>query len=830
MPKGTAKSPAFLTFMERRCEMYAQVIIDANHAEVDRVFDYRVPAQWEEAICVGLRVMVPFGQRNTKREGYVIALTETTEVPAGKIKEIVEILDEGRPILTPPILELAKWMKKEYFCTLNQCLQAVMPAGIRTKSVWYVELTEQTAELSEKEQQVADVLTEQGGAAPLRELEQVFGNRTEYILRCLQGKKVVRLRQKITRSTYKEEKRYVSLTENEELLAEVKEKAEKDKRLAGQLRVLSAISQEESISVEELKEKASVTDSPIRTLLQKGILVEQRRQEKRDVFQLEDYTPTQPFYPTPEQAQALALLREEEQKEGKRPILLHGVTGSGKTEIYMQLIEHVIMEGKQAIVLVPEISLTPQIMERFISRFGKRVSVTHSRLSLGERLDQWRKARDGEISIIIGPRSALFMPFSNLGVIVMDECHESSYISDVTPKYHTREVARKLSELTGALLVMGSATPDIDSYHRAVTGEFLLLQLKERTKGSRLPEVFVTDMRKELEDGNRSAFGLPLQQAIRENLEKGQQTMLFLNRRGYSTFVSCRKCGEVLTCPSCNVSYTYHASDKALVCHYCGKEVPMPKTCPSCGSHYIRYFGTGTQKIEEETRRLFPEASVLRMDADTTTGKNGHARILELFGKGKVDILIGTQMIAKGHDFPNVTLVGILAADLSLNLGTYQAAENCFQLITQAAGRAGRGEFAGRVFIQTYQPENHAIRMAAAQDYEGFYQEEILLRQAMEYPPFSHIFSVLITGEMEQEVILAAQRLGAFMNHYAERAGCTVVGPAPATLPKFRGEFRWQIFAKGTDAERLKAFALYTVEQTKKDVSREIRFHLAFLA
>lgn len=810
--------------------MYAQVIVDANHAEVDRVFDYRVPAQWEEEVCVGLRVMVPFGQRNTKREGYVIALTETTEVPEGKIKGIVEILDEGRPILTPSILELAKWMKKEYFCTLNQCLQAVMPAGIRTKSVWYAELTGQTSELSEKEQQMIDVLEEQGGAVPLRELEQIFGNRTEYILRCLQEKKVVRLHQKTTRSTYKKEKRYVSLTENEELLIAAKEKAEKDKRLAGQLRVLSAISQGESLSVEELKEKAAVTDSPIHTLLQKGVLVEQRRQEKRDVFQLEDYTPTQPFYPTPAQAQALALLREEEQKEQKRPVLLHGVTGSGKTEIYMQLIEHVIMAGKQAIVLVPEISLTPQIMERFISRFGKRVSVTHSRLSLGERLDQWRKARDGEISIIIGPRSALFMPFSNLGVIVMDECHESSYISDVTPKYHTREVARKLSELTGALLVMGSATPDIDSYHRAVTGEFLLLQLKERTKGSRLPEVFVTDMRKELEDGNRSAFGLPLQQAIRENLEKGQQTMLFLNRRGYSTFVSCRKCGEALTCPSCNVSYTYHASDKALVCHYCGKEVPVPKTCPSCGSHYIRYFGTGTQKIEEETRRLFPEASILRMDADTTTGKNGHARILELFGKGKADILIGTQMIAKGHDFPNVTLVGILAADLSLNLGTYQAAETCFQLITQAAGRAGRGELAGRVFIQTYQPENHAIRMAAAQDYEGFYQEEILLRQAMEYPPFSHIFSVLITGEMEQEVILAAQRLGAYMNHYAERAGCTVVGPAPAPLPKFRGESRWQIFAKGTDAERLKAFVLYTVEQTKKDVSREIRFHLAFLA
>lgn len=808
--------------------MYAQVIIDANHAEVDRVFDYAVPEIWNSTVCVGLRVMVPFGQRNTRREGYVIALTETTEVPDGKIKEIVEILDDGRPVLTPAILELAKWMKKEYFCTLNQCLQAVMPAGIRTKSIWYAELTGQNADLTEKEQQVADTLQDQGGILPLREMEQIFGNRTEYLLRCLQEKKVVRLRQKTTRSTYKKEKRYIFLTDKEELLTAVREKAAKDKRLAGQMRVLSVLQEGKSLSVEELKERASVTDSPIHTLLQKGVLTEQRREEKRDVFQLEDFAPTQPFYPTPEQAQALALLREEMKKEEKRPVLLHGVTGSGKTEIYMQLIQDAIGEGKQAIVLVPEISLTPQIMERFISRFGKRVSVTHSRLSLGERLDQWRKARDGEISIIIGPRSALFMPFSNLGVIVMDECHESSYISDVTPKYHTREVARKLSELTGALLVMGSATPDIDSYHRAVTGEFLLLQLKERTKGSRLPEVFVTDMRKELEEGNRSAFGLPLQQAIRENLEKGQQTMLFLNRRGYSTFVSCRKCGEALTCPSCNVSYTYHASEKALVCHYCGKEIPVPKTCPSCGSHYIRYFGTGTQKIEEETKRIFPEARVLRMDADTTTGKNGHARILELFGKGKADILIGTQMIAKGHDFPNVTLVGILAADLSLNLGTYRAAENCFQLITQAAGRAGRGELPGKVFIQTYQPENHAIRMAAAQDYEGFYQEEILLRQAMEYPPFSHIFSVLITGEMEREVVLAAQRLGAFMNHYAERAGCTVVGPAPAPLPKFRGEFRWQIFAKGTDAERLKSFGIYTVEQTKKEVSREIRFHLAF--
>lgn len=809
--------------------MYAQVIIDANNAEVDRLFDYLVPEALEQSMTVGVRVMVPFGQRNVKKEGYVLALAETTEVPKNKIKTILEVLDEGKPIFTPTMLTLAKWMKKTYFCTLNQCLQAIMPSGIRTKSLWYVEIrTDLPSALTKNEQKLFDFIQAHGGTMPMQELEQEYDGRLTHALQCLKEKKVVALKQKTHRSTYKKEIRMFALTQDTALLQEVRKKAEHSQRTAGQCRVLTILELEGSQSLAALKEKASVTISTIQTLCKKGAVIEYRQEEKRSVFCAEDFEKSFPFTPTAEQEQALSLLYAEMKKKEKKPVLLHGVTGSGKTEIYMQLIQKVITEGKQAIVLVPEISLTPQIMERFISRFGSAVSVTHSRLSMGERLDQWKKARDGEISVMIGPRSALFAPFSNVGVIVMDESHESSYYSDITPKYHTRDVAVKLSELTGALLVMGSATPDIESYYHAQQGEYLLVEMKQRTKGSHLPDTTIVDMRKELEEGNRSPFSKELQEAIQQNLNNGQQTMLFLNRRGYSTFISCRSCGEALTCPECNITYTYHAKEKSLICHYCGRQAEIPKHCPSCGSPYIRYFGTGTEKIEEETKKLFPKARVLRMDLDTTMQKGSHARILEQFGKGEADILVGTQMIAKGHDFPNVTLVGIMAADLSLNTGGYMAAETCFQLITQAAGRAGRDALSGRVYIQTYQPESHAVRFAAAQDYKGFYDAEIVLRASMEYPPFTNIFSIMLSGEKEQEVVDSIRYLAAVMTHYNQKTGFTIVGPSPAALPKFRGEYRWGLFVKAQDAERLKAFALYCVDKAKKAKRTKVRFHLSF--
>ncbi|MBR4114278.1 MAG: primosomal protein N', partial [Anaerotignum sp.] len=662
---------------------------------------------------------------------------------------------------------------------------------------------------------------------PLDEIQAEFSGKVLDFLRKMEEKGLLEMKQQLHRSEYRKEKRLLSLDMDHPLLEAVWRKTERDKRLEGQRLILEYLQNGEEVTAEELKEKFGITDSPIRTLLGKGILKERKQTELRDVFDAEDFEWTTAFVPTEEQAAALYAICKEMEREEKRPVLLHGVTGSGKTEIYMQMIADVIAKGQQAIVLVPEIALTPQILERFISRFGDKVSVTHSRLSMGERVDQWKKARDGEISVIIGPRSALFMPFRNVGVIIMDEAHENSYVSDITPKYDTKDVAAAAAKIYDALFLMGTATPDLVSYHKAKEGEYLLLELKERTGGGTLPEVFVTDMRKELAEGNRSAFSRELQDAIQENLQKGEQTMLFLNRRGYATFVSCRSCGEAMKCPECDITYTYHEKEKALVCHYCGRRADIPQVCPKCGSKYIRYFGTGTQKIEEEAKKLFPEARILRMDLDTTLTKHSHEQILETFGKGKADILIGTQMIAKGHDFPHVTLVGIMAADLSLNMDSYTAAETGFRLMTQAAGRAGRRDDRGRVFIQTYQPEHYAVKHAANQDYQGFFAEEILMRQMMGHPPFSSFFSILVTSEEKVEAEVASQKLAAEIAKADGEGIAMILGPVPAALPRFRGEYRYQLIVKAAKEEPLRELVLPVVEKLKKDRKSNVKYQLS---
>lgn len=409
----------------------------------------------------------------------------------------------------------------------------------------------------------------------------------------------------------------------------------------------------------------------------------------------------------------------------------------------------------------------------------------------------------------------------------MDEAHENSYVSDITPKYDTKDVAAAAAKKYNALFLMGTATPDLVSYHRAKEGEYLLLELKERTGGGTLPQVFVTDMRKELAEGNRSAFSRELQEAIRENLRKGEQTMLFLNRRGYATFVSCRGCGHVMSCPECDITYTYHQKEHALVCHYCGRRADIPQTCPACGSKYIRYFGTGTQKIEEEAKRLFPAARILRMDLDTTMTKHSHEEILETFGKGEADILIGTQMIAKGHDYPNVSLVGIMAADLSLNIDSYTAAETAFRLMIQAAGRAGRRDDHGRVFIQTYQPEHYAVQHAAKQNYQGFFAEEMLMRQMMGHPPFSSFFSILVTGEDQTEAEFSARKLAAEIAKADGEGIAMILGPVAAALPRFRGEYRYQLIVKASEEEALRELVLPVVEERKKDRKSTVKYQLA---
>ena len=485
--------------------------------------------------------------------------------------------------------------------------------------------------------------------------------------------------------------------------------------------------------------------------------------------------------------------------------LLNGVTGSGKTEVYIRCIRHALETGRGAIVLVPEISLTPQMVAWFRARFGDGAAVLHSGLSAGERFDEWRRIRFGEARVVVGARSAIFAPMEDIGVVIVDEEHENTYQSESRPRYDAREVAWRRAETNGAALVLGSATPSISSFMRAMPGvrpenRLELLEMPERVKGRPLPEVELVDMRGEFERGNHSVFSARLAQALRECLSAGEQAMLFINRRGHSTFVSCRKCGYVVKCPQCDVSMTSHQAENLLRCHYCGNTMAPPRSCPQCGSGYIKYFGAGTQKVAEEARRYFPEARVVRMDVDTTREKNAHERILNRFRSGEANVLIGTQMIAKGLDFPNVTLVGVVAADSTLNLPDYRSVERTFQLITQVAGRAGRAEKSGRVIVQTYEPDHYGIQLAAKQDYRSFYRRESAFRKSALYPPFTQIMRVVYSGKEEAAVRGAAEadeeRMNAWLDAQGMRRDVVQLRALEAPIALLRGEHRWQLFLK----------------------------------
>jgi len=509
--------------------------------------------------------------------------------------------------------------------------------------------------------------------------------------------------------------------------------------------------------------------------------------------------------------------------------LLHGVTGSGKTEVYMHAIQATLAQGRQSIVLVPEIALTPQMVNLFTARFGNRVAVTHSRLTAGERFQIWKMALDGEITLTIGPRSAIFTPFSNLGLIIIDEEHEHTYHSETTPKYDAREVAIKRALLAGATVVLGSATPSLESYYRAEEGIYKLLELPERVNKTN-PNVTIIDMRREIARGNISIFSMEFQTALQETLQAGRQAILFLNRRGHSSFVSCRWCGYVLACAQCRVNHTYHADKNRMLCHYCGTGTTLPTECPACNSKHIKLYGMGTQKIEEEVQALFPSVGVLRMDMDTTRGKFGHAKVLDAFRKGEAQVLIGTQMVAKGLDFPNVTMVGVVAADPSLNTGDFRAAEHTFQLLTQVSGRAGRAMHSGHVYIQTYNPEHYVFSFAQTADYKRFYEHEMQLRRGMIYPPFSHVFSIMLSGANEKDIILALQKLLAIVEYVRTRDGrdrFQVIGISPAFVSKIKNLFRWKLLVKCTEEEPLKAFILYCIKKLKEnDPLTGITIHL----
>ncbi len=529
-----------------------------------------------------------------------------------------------------------------------------------------------------------------------------------------------------------------------------------------------------------------------------------KREKKRNPFADYQREANTAKHLTEEQAAAVTQIEDSIQKELHEVFLIHGVTSSGKTELYMQAISACLKKGKTAIMLVPEISLTVQTIERFINRFGnEQVAVLHSKLSLGERYDEWMRVQNGEVKIVIGARSGIFAPLKDIGIIILDEEHESTYKSDMSPKYDTFEVAVKRAMLNRSVVLLGSATPSIQSFYRAQKGMFRLIRLTKRYNEMPLPQVEVVDMREELKNGNTSIFSISLYNRIQECLEKKKQVILFLNRRGYSTFISCRSCGYVLKCPDCGISMTYHKENNEVRCHFCGKKTSVPKTCPSCESSYIKYFGMGTEKVEEKASEIFEGANISRLDLDTIKKKGSIERVLNSFHKGKIDILIGTQLVAKGLDFANVGLVGIISADVSLNIPDYRSSERAFQLITQAAGRTGRGDFPGKVIIQTYTPQHYAIECASHHDYEGFYQQELALRKQTAYPPFCDFFQLIISSEQEEEARRMAEEAGIFLKKTkGSNESFSVLGPHPAAIYKMNDRFRYQILMKAQPGSR----------------------------
>ena len=729
-------------------ERYADIIIEISHEKVDRPFQYKIPQELADAVYPGVRVHVPFGRGNQDRLGYVVDISEETEYPKEKIKEITSV-DEKSTTAECSQIQIAYWLKRQYGSTMITALKTVLPVKQKFKMP--------------------------------------------------------------------EKKKVTALLNRAELPAVIEECERKHQ--TAKVRVLQALTENDVLPYELIRQKLNVSAATLQTLEKQGYLrIDSEAYYRNPVRHVK--TGDKRVTLSEMQQHIIEDVIQEYRAGNPGTYLVHGVTGSGKTEVYLGIIEQMISMGKQAIVLIPEIALTYQTLLRFYQRFGDRVSVMNSTLSMGEKYDQIERAKNGLIDVIIGPRSALFTPFPNLGVIIVDEEHESSYKSESMPKYHARETAIQIASMHGAGVVLGSATPSMEAYYRAKHGEYKLYKMTGRQGGSSLPGVYTIDLREELKQGNRSVFSRKLQELMKERLQKKEQTILFLNRRGYAGFISCRACGHVMKCPHCDVSLSEHRNGM-LVCHYCGYEEVKKSKCPVCGSKYLMGFKAGTEQIEEAIHKEFPEARVLRMDADTTRTKESYEKILSAFADEKADILVGTQMIVKGHDFPNVTLVGVLAADLSLNQNDYRAGERTFQLLTQAAGRAGRGNKPGEVVIQTYQPEHYSIVHAARQDYEGFYEEEMAYREFMQYPPVAHLLAVLITsGEQEAGALLCTKMTElvkktadpdnsvtvVYGEHEAEKqpwSGIQVIGPAEATIGKINDLYRHVFYVRHADYQIL---------------------------
>jgi primosomal protein N' (replication factor Y) len=767
---------------------------------VFKTFHYRIPEKMIGALRIGMRVLVPFKGR--KVTGFSIDLLD--QPPKGveeKLREVEDLLDEA-PLIDPQMLRFCRWISDYYLYPLGEVIKTGLPPGLQLKSELILSLTQDGIE-----------------SLARRDLEPIQEKVFKEIGRC--GKISLRKMLKpplgeVSRSQLFSWKRKGLLNIDPGIEGkEVRPKFEKVVHYQGgdstqpisrkQAEILNWIKEKGDLSYTELSKRFKSLSKNIQSLQAKGLLSLLRREVCRDLSVRSELKPYPKPEPTSDQRAVLVEILKGIRSKRFSPFLIYGVTGSGKTEIYLRAIEEVLSRGQEAIVLVPEISLTPQILSRFKDRFGENLALLHSGLGRGERYDQWRRIWKGEVKIAMGARSAIFAPFKNVGIIVVDEEHDPSYKQEEKLKYHARDVAVVRAKQAEATLLLGSATPSLESFYNVEKGKFRLLNLPERIEGKPLPRVEVVDVKKE-----GSLLSEKLKSALQKNIEDRKQSLLFLNRRGFANFILCPDCGYTVKCPNCSVTLTHHLRDRSLRCHYCDYRIPAPGDCPKCQGHRLQGMGIGTERLEQEIKLLFPEAQVARMDRDTTSRRRSHLQILKRLESGSIDILVGTQMIVKGHDFPNVTFVGVVSADTSLHFPDFRSSERTFQLLTQVAGRAGRGEVLGEVVIQTFNPDHYSILRAKDQDYIGFYREEIEFRKALEYPPFSRFINFRLVGNSEKRTKGMAEEMGRIGQSLLKKAhgkDIEILGPSMAPFAKMRGKFRWQMLAKGKSPQLLHRFA-----------------------
>ena len=796
-----------------------KVAVSAAPYSIDKPYSYLVPDALAAAAVPGVRVMVPFGRGNKESEGLILARVQEPKLPGSKA--IRQVLDP-EPVLDKAGIDLALWMRGRYFCTVFEAVKTILPAGLwyGLREIWSLAMEPEAARSAAVgipgAWQVLDLLEKQGGKADIRVLRDALGDGAEKPLKAMKKAEILACETDAKRKIADKSHRMVELAVNTEDAYALTEP--KRRSAPARYEVVNFLATAGRTPAAEVSYYTGASARTLKTMEKAGLIAFSEEEELR-VPSLDDVEPGPEIVLNEEQQRAFEEILGRVQAAKPSVTLLHGVTGSGKTQVYLRLVQETLALGKTAMVLVPEIVLTPQMMRKFSSYFGSRVAMLHSSLKMTERYDQWKRIRRGEVDVVLGTRSALFAPLKNLGLIIMDEEQEGSYQSENVPRYDAREVAKYLCVREKAALVFGSATPTVETAWAAEQGSYQKALLRRRYNENALPEVLIADLRQEILNGNPGLISTPLRQELEKNLAAGEQSILFLNRRGSSRMLLCGECGYVPQCPRCSTAMTYHSANGRLMCHYCGHSEPAADTCPECGG-WMKHVGAGTQKVEEELRELFPEAGILRMDADTTAG--GHEEILQTFERERVPILLGTQMVAKGLDFENVTLVGVLSADISLYVDNYRAAERTFSLLTQVVGRAGRGGKTGRAVIQTYTPGNDVIRCAARQDYDAFYESEIRMRRLRRYPPFGDLFTVTVSGTEEGRVLRAAVSVRETLRQLCRRPELAagepeVLGPAPAPVVKVNNRFRYRCTLVGKNDKATREMLAWLQKDFAKD-------------